>query len=489
MIGLFVNGVNTENITPGWQTVTLTSGTYPISKSYTVSSDTSSSLCKIGIWTKDCAGNVSPPGFSTNYFRIFDNIKPTGTIIWPTASSVHYVSAADNITWIQNDNVAYPNLLYTIYLSTNGGTNNTIIASGQYGQGTQSVPWSVPPTPSTNCRITENITDFENPSNTLTIYSGTFSIVQGQQPVVSSITSPTSTSQWAIGSTQTITFSASDPSNSSARLNYEIDLAADGTTFHPVTTVTNQGQGSQTVSISVPDITVAPWSFNSALLPDNVVKIQVVATNPASSSGPGNLISSSFSITAASFPVTTAGVKLYPGWNLVSLPLVPTNTNIQNVLGSAMSSIVSVWTCTGGGSTGGTWSSWSPGLSSYSGLNTMQDGKSYWIQTNITSSYVQFIFQGRVGNPPPSAPPSYTYPAGWNMVGFTLSTPQVGEPVQSYLGAPNTTSANYNVPIIGYNANSSNPAFTSLGLTDNMTPGLGYWVFYNAQGTANASMR
>jgi hypothetical protein len=116
------------------------------------------------------------------------------------------------------------------------------------------------------------------------------------------------------------------------------------------------------------------------------------------------------------------------------------------------------------------------------------DGKAYWINTNLTSGQtVQFSFQGRVGNPPPSAPPSYSYPAGWNMVGFTSTQAEL---ISSYLGTVNTTSANYNLPIIGYNAN---PTPGPVGFTPissgNMNPGFGYWVFYNTAGTVNAAMQ
>jgi hypothetical protein len=77
------------------------------------------------------------------------------------------------------------------------------------------------------------------------------------------------------------------------------------------------------------------------------------------------------------------------------------------------------------------------------------------------------------------------------MVGFTFSNPSTGESVTSYLGQQNTTSANYNLPVIGYNANPAyTVGFTTLsGTTPNMIPGFGYWVFYNTAGTVNAAMQ
>ena len=80
------------------------------------------------------------------------------------------------------------------------------------------------------------------------------------------------------------------------------------------------------------------------------------------------------------------------------------------------------------------------------------------------------------------------------MVGFTFNSPPTGESVTAYLGLVNTTSANYNLPVIGYNANpglfGGNIGFITLsGSTPNMIPGQGYWVFYNTAGTVNAAMQ
>ena len=339
--------------------------------------------------------------------------------------------------------------------------------------------------------IVDNITDTEG--NVQTVTSSSFTIAAPVTPTIS-ISAPTTGVSWVVGTTQSITWTAADSSGSSVKLNYTVKFSADGgSNWANIATLVGYSQGSNTYSWSVADPVsfttndsgnpISPaWTTPTTSTPSSNCEIEIIVFNPYSCSS-NQAISNTFVITAPNFPVTTQSVTLYPGWNLVSLPLVPTNSNIQNVLGTAINSIVSVWTCAGGGSTGGTWSSWSPGFSS--NLSTMVDGKAYWINTNLTTGQIAiFTFQGRVGNPPPSAPPSYTYPAGWNMVGFTFS-PSSGEQVQQYLGTQNTTSANYNLPVIGYNANPADtPGFTTLsGTTPNMLPGLGYWVFYNTAGT------
>jgi|GEM_PF-1399290 hypothetical protein len=501
-IGLFDFNVSSSNpavlLTGGWQTAvngtygTWSGNTFAINYPWTVPSTIMSSNCYIGIQGKDSMGNVGNWAFSANAFRIFDNIKPTVTILWPTSGSVHYAGfASDNVTWTQTDNIPNKNLNATIWLSLDGGnTIYTYIAAIPQPQGTAYTTWSVPvlTSSSTNCVITENISDTENPANITTVRSGTFSIVAPQVPTVSSITSPACGVTWAIGSTQTLTWTQNDTSSSSARLTDNITISADGgTNWFSIAVLPNMplNQNSQSISVPDPHALYGSWTTSNG---NYSVILQITATNTSSGQSGSYTMPCSFTITNTGvFPVQTSQlITLYPGWNLVSLPLVPTNSSLQNVLGNALPNITAIWTCSGGGTTGGTWSSWSPGLSY--GLTTIVDGKAYWINTNLTSGQtVQFSFQGRVGNPPPSAPPSYSYPAGWNMVGFTSTQAEL---ISSYLGTVNTTSANYNLPIIGYNAN---PTPGPVGFTPissgNMNPGFGYWVFYNTQGTANASMR
>lgn len=483
-IGMFVNGVNTDNITPGWQSVTLnSSGQYLLSSIsgggyiWNIEKEIASQYCKVGIWVKDCAGNVNDPtllgstAMSAFDFRIQDQMKPTGTVNWPTASSLHYVGAVDNVTWTMSDNVAWPTLGYQVWLSTNGGTAYTeLIGSGNVAEGIRDIAWT-PSTAGASCKIRIDITDGEVPANTQSIYSGLFPIVQPSSPIVASITVPAAGAQWPIGSSQNITFSGNDPSSTAAKLDYTIELAADGTTFHPFITISGQTQGSKTQSIAVPDIAQAPWT---SAVPVSTAKIKVTATNPVTGLS-GSLISSTFSVTAASFPVTSETVALVTGWNLISLPLIPTNTDIQNILGATAADIESVWTCAGGGASGGTWSYYAPGVTT-STLKTMVDGKAYWIKSKTG---VDFTFQGRKGNAPPSSPPTYSFStSGWHMVGYKSTQVHT---VQEYAGDPVSGNTKvYTTPVTGFDATTQE--YTSLQLGDNMAKGSGYWFYYNSAG-------
>jgi hypothetical protein len=121
----------------------------------------------------------------------------------------------------------------------------------------------------------------------------------------------------------------------------------------------------------------------------------------------------------------------------------------------------------------------------------MKDGAAFWINTSITQGTISFTFQGRVGNPPPVAgqapqpPPTYSYPVGWNMVGYkSTATNLTGTGIHSvgqYLGTiAGSGSTPYNLPITAY---IPGQGYAPVYATDNMTPGHGYWVYYNTAGT------
>ena len=457
---------------------------------WTVNNTYRGSNAEIRVTPKDKAGNIGTPATSSA-FTINDVTVPTVTVTAPLSGAKFYSGVTATGTtanpiwsWTSTDNVlsigSTPQTLdYNVYLSTDGGSTYTLLQPYlSQPQGLNTVLTWTPPallTPSTNCKIKITATDHATvPNISAGGISPTFSIFLPGTGPIASLTAPNGGQTWQAGTTQSITWTASDASDTTAKLTYTISLdTSGGGGGYPnnIATLTNQAQGTNTYSWSVPDLAGASN------------KIQIIANNPASGlSSTPSASAGNFSITSASFPVqTSTPVTLYPGWNLVSLPIVPTNSNIQNVLGSVIPDITAVWTANGDARTASNWVSWAPGAPA--GLTTMVDGKSYWIQTNLPSGSVFFTFQGRLGNPPPSAPPSYATVAGWNMVGFTST---IAENVTPYLGTQNTASANYNLPVVGYDA--SIPAFTSSGSTDTLEPGLGYMVFYNTAGTVNASM-
>ena len=68
-------------------------------------------------------------------------------------------------------------------------------------------------------------------------------------------------------------------------------------------------------------------------------------------------------------------IPLVEGWNLVGVPFIPTDTSIEVMLSGVLSYVSSVKTYDGAT---GWWYTYSPGRPS--NLQTIEDGKGYWIQ-------------------------------------------------------------------------------------------------------------
>jgi trimeric autotransporter adhesin len=145
------------------------------------------------------------------------------------------------------------------------------------------------------------------------------------------------------------------------------------------------------------------------------------------------------------------------GWNLISLPVVPSNTAIATVLGSAADDIDAVWTYdpTNPNAVNG-WLVFVPGNpEGTNNLTLMTTGFGYWVSVtgnaNLSGSGTLLI-------PGNTSLPSRKLQTGWNLIGY------------------------YQLP----NENTSTPvnAFASIG-----APGVGYnglWGFDNTTGFFNS---
>ncbi len=105
------------------------------------------------------------------------------------------------------------------------------------------------------------------------------------------------------------------------------------------------------------------------------------------------------------------------GWNLISLPVVPTNTNIGAVLGDAANSIKAVWTYdpTNPNAVDG-WLVYVPGNpEETNNLTIMTAGYGYWI--NVTENET-ISGSGSLLTVGPTPPPSRNLVKGWNLIGY-----------------------------------------------------------------------
>jgi len=153
---------------------------------------------------------------------------------------------------------------------------------------------------------------------------------------------------------------------------------------------------------------------------------------------------------------TFTTIPLIQGWNLVSLPLVQTNTSVLNVLSSIEGKwdVVKYYDNT---NKSGPWKTYRPGATT-NDLADIDNTMGFWIK--ITQPNVNLTVRGII-------PTSTTIPlyAGWNLVGYpTQTTETVGNALWG-TGADK-------VEVF----DSVSPYIKEVGPTYVMKPGEGYWV-------------
>ena len=155
----------------------------------------------------------------------------------------------------------------------------------------------------------------------------------------------------------------------------------------------------------------------------------------------------------------TFTIALDLGWNLISLPLVPNNNRINEIMGSVISGIESVW-----GYVNGDWQVFIPENIEASNLESIKAGYGYWAKTNEEGLRIEV--SGQTITTPFQLMP------GWNLVGIgSLLSRPVEEALASIEG---------DIEIVwGYVDglwqvyDPSNPEFSDF---DKLDPEKGYWV-------------
>jgi hypothetical protein len=159
-------------------------------------------------------------------------------------------------------------------------------------------------------------------------------------------------------------------------------------------------------------------------------------------------------------------IDLVEGWNLISLPLIPLDSDIDVVVAGILDYVISVWHYNAATAT---WHTFAPGAPP--DLDSMEDGKAYWINMEAAQTL------NLAGSEMPKGtqlPPAYDVVVGWNMVGFKATN--------------NATAANYldgteYVRIYGFKDGAwftiPGPGYDS----PEMEPGRGYWVAFTEPGT------
>lgn len=222
-------------------------------------------------------------------------------------------------------------------------------------------------------------------------------------------------------------------------------------------------------AVSLGIATQAPWSatWDTTTLADGRYWIKVLATSMVGHT----TINCRWFKVDNSFAFSDDNENdLQTGWNLISLPRIPFDTKIANVM-KDVSGVQMVTTFV--------WEndklvqkSWTPG-GPVGTLKEMTSGQGYWIEMNNNSDLIN---HGWYNPPAPQVPPSYDVHAGWNLIGMHTTYPGYMKTVSQYLGAECTASAK---AVYYY----SNGVYYPVGKNDPMVPGLGYWLAVNAAGT------
>ena len=234
-----------------------------------------------------------------------------------------------------------------------------------------------------------------------------------------------------------------------------------------VTLTITSGTGTSGAALSG----VTTVTANSGLATFSGLAINLAGSGYTLTAASPNLtsaVSSAFQVAAPS-QVINANISLNSGWNLISLPLIPSDPSLTAVLSGISGKVTSVWAYDASTASVGPkygWTNWSPTVGG--DLTQMVDGKGYWINMNTAAT---LTISGAKLPVPPEVPPTYATVTGWNLVGF--------KSIMANTNGAYLTGTDYRYPIYGY---VSGMYFTLLASSDNLQPGFGYWVYFNSNG-------
>jgi hypothetical protein len=162
-----------------------------------------STQCRVKVIAYDEAGNTGADS-SDNNFTIEDCQAPTVSVVDPDGGEEWCVGSSQDIIWSALDDVEVTKI--ALYYSTDGGAVWIPIDEDEHNDAVYT--WTVPGTPSTQCRV--KVMAYDEAGNVAEDTSGAdFTIKECESPSASVI-APNGDEDWCIGSTQDILWSASD---------------------------------------------------------------------------------------------------------------------------------------------------------------------------------------------------------------------------------------------------------------------------------------
>jgi len=161
-------------------------------------------------------------------------------------------------------------------------------------------------------------------------------------------------------------------------------------------------------------------------------------------------------------------IGLRAGWNAISLPLIPNNPLIEEVLAD-VENVEVVWAYDPVSRPLDPWFSYSP--KAPPDLTEMKDGLGYWIKMSVGAI---LTVDGVVQPEPPGLPKTYPVVEGWNFIGFKSLYPM------SYDNYLVNIADSYSV-IWGYYDGRFYDVYP-LEHQPYLMPGSGYWIWMTAEG-------
>jgi len=192
-------------------------------------------------------------------------------------------------------------------------------------------------------------------------------------------------------------------------------LAPDGVSTSTITVFVQDADGTeitgQAVTLSTTAGTISPKSGVTGV--DGLVSATLVAGTAVATA---NVTATCDNVTgwaAVEFIAETYTMGLEIGWNLISLPLIPSSDDIAVILEPILADVQIVWSYDAS-NPGDPWSYYVP-LVVEDDLTEMRDGLGYWVYMEAATD---LEIAGRRMPAPPAPPRTYEVAAGWNLIGF-----------------------------------------------------------------------
>ena len=427
---------------------------------WTVPGGIDSNNCYVKAEATDGYGNYDV-GQSGKFSIVSDATAPTVTVISPNGGESYAGGDSQTIGWTATDAVGVTSI--NLYFSFDGGVNWPVIATGEDNDGSYS--WTVPGVNSDMCLV--KAVAFDAAGNSAEDMSDSVFTVATAAPDVNApvvtVNRPDGGETFAGGSQEFILWSATDDVTAQEDIGILI--------YYKV------GTGSWTEITAFDGVNDGEYKWDVPEINSTQCLIKVVATDEALNTGFD--VSNEFAIATEEVvvPVTSYNITLYEGWNLVSLPLIPTSNNITDVLAgiSGAGNVTQVWAFDPTLMPGDPWLSYYPWVAwSANELQEMNDGVGYWV---VMDGAGTLTVNGQCMPDPGELPPMYGVYSGWNMIGMKSITTRDHDDYLANVDGKYTVIWGFDTDTEIYDLVFPSPPGSGV-----LTPGAGYWVWLTEDG-------